>query len=1000
MVNCGSSSVKYQLFDAQTEMVLAKDTIEGLSGTPEDYEKAFSKMRSDIAKNSKVASDWEERLAAIGHRVVHGGTKIWQSQEITPDTPEVIAVIEEFSRIAPLHNPPNLAGIRACQKLFPRVRQVAVFDTAFHATIPETAYMYAIDYETYKKYGLRKYGFHGTSHRIVALKAARFLGKRPEECNFITCHMGNGSSVTAIRNGESKDTSMGLSPLEGVMMGTRTGNIDPAMVEFLAPQAFEEVRADLRKRELRPVDIDALALVKKVLARIVAFWNKKCGVLGVSGVSKDFREVKKALGLKDTEKPDEIRAAIQKIKQAASQVIDEKDPDAKQKEKEKRCALALEMFAYRVALYIGSYYAILGRVDAIIFTGGIGENDATVRQMIMDNLFPGAKEKLSGTQFLVVPTNEELMILKDTKRVLGIGAQDAQDVYQGIRQEDAQDIMPLSEAELRIRFLLSLENSAQIFLKVLDGPGALWQIDTPVREMLLAAFENYYNGDKTGVLEIWLGAHWSREIELVIHGKQNPKNKVDVGRFAIYLSWKDVRGPPQALQAKLNQSVEAMIKLPAEPAKQEVDTLTAPQCGVSGSARAAILTLVAAILAITAILFVPKVLVLSEGLAFRLIPVSLGLTALVLFISAFSAYNTGRRIRDWRIRGILSSKRGIAEYPTQGMLWKDLWQAICRDNLNKTYALLFHEIWHGVPLLGRFNLFAYAMQAIETALVIWLILYFSLPASSFSAPASLVIAGIRQEKLASRSLRHNLRIGGLPWLVVPILAAAAGLLLLFSVPSLWAYEGISPVPEAQGGIAAAVVVAVGLFFLAVLAIASEGGAGKEASSTHAGWLGTSAQRIIGAYQTAGPITALDGLFPQLITEANNLNNPELTAQALKRAFDSISGSAEQRRFNSVLGRVFTKGLRELEEKLTTRFPQQPSGYGTIWTLTTSPAIDIDVQEKLKSLENWYDSTKAIVTPGGGGLNIAIALAERGVLARPVFFYAGERRKGFAALIAE
>ena len=310
-----------------------------------------------------------EEIGAVGHRVVHGGEKFASSVVITE---EVKAAIEECNDLAPLHNPANLIGINACEGLMPGTPMVAVFDTAFHQTMPGTAYMYGLPYEYYDKYKVRRYGFHGTSHSFVSKRVAEFLGKDYEATKTIVCHLGNGSSICAVKNGKSVDTSMGLTPLEGLVMGTRSGDIDPAIMEFIA-----------KKENL---DIDGLMTVL----------NKKSGVEGVSGVSSDFRDLT-----------------------AAAESGNE------------RAALALEVFAYRVAKYVGSYAAAMNGVDNIVFTAGIGENDAAMRSKICAylgylgiaiNEAANAKrgEEIvistedSKVNVLVIPTNEELAIARET----------------------------------------------------------------------------------------------------------------------------------------------------------------------------------------------------------------------------------------------------------------------------------------------------------------------------------------------------------------------------------------------------------------------------------------------------------------------------------------------------------------------------------------------------------------------------------------------------------
>ena len=387
VINCGSSSLKFQLINSDTEAVLAKGLCEriGIDGRltyqPAGGEKAITDKAMPTHTEAiqfviDALTDTDtgvvkslEEIGAVGHRVVHGGEKFASSVVITE---EVKAAIEECNDLAPLHNPANLIGINACEGLMPGTPMVAVFDTAFHQTMPGTAYMYGLPYEYYDKYKVRRYGFHGTSHSFVSKRVAEFLGKDYEATKTIVCHLGNGSSICAVNNGKSVDTSMGLTPLEGLVMGTRSGDIDPAIMEFIA-----------KKENL---DIDGLMTVL----------NKKSGVEGVSGVSSDFRDLT-----------------------AAAESGNE------------RAALALEVFAYRVAKYVGSYAAAMTGVDNIVFTAGIGENDAAMRSKICAylgylgiaiNEAANAKrgEEIvistedSKVNVLVIPTNEELAIARET----------------------------------------------------------------------------------------------------------------------------------------------------------------------------------------------------------------------------------------------------------------------------------------------------------------------------------------------------------------------------------------------------------------------------------------------------------------------------------------------------------------------------------------------------------------------------------------------------------
>jgi acetate kinase len=386
VVNCGSSSIKYQLFDMPGQKVLSKGIVERI-GEPgavlqHQYEHKSHRLEGEIRNHEEgialiletllspengVLKDISE-IKAVGHRVVHGGEAFTGSVVIND---EVIASIEKVADLAPLHNPPNLTGIRAAMHEMPGVPQIACFDTAFHTTIPKVAYMYALPYELYEKYGIRRYGFHGTSHRWVARRAAEMLGKHKYDINCITCHLGNGSSIAAVRNGKSVDTSMGLTPLEGVVMGTRTGDFDPAILFYLADKGYSVA------------DLNTLC-------------NKKSGVLGLSGSSNDMRTLTEKAGAGD-----------------------------------ERAQLALDVFAYRIKKYIGAYTAALGKLDAVIFTGGIGENAAGIRAAICSDLgqigieLDESRNKSARSEsrvssdksrvaVLVVPTNEEAAIAIDT----------------------------------------------------------------------------------------------------------------------------------------------------------------------------------------------------------------------------------------------------------------------------------------------------------------------------------------------------------------------------------------------------------------------------------------------------------------------------------------------------------------------------------------------------------------------------------------------------------
>ena len=392
VINCGSSSLKYQLFDMENEEVLAKGLVEriGIDGSRIEQEAGDNEFElvteiptHDVAvklvfealtdKEHGVISDLNE-ISAVGHRVVHGGEAITKSTIIDD---EVIQAIKDNSIFSPLHNPANLQGIEACKKALGDKPMVAVFDTAFHQTMPKENYIYALPYELYEKYHIRRYGFHGTSHNFIVNRAAELLGKPVEELNIISCHLGNGSSVTAVKNGKSYNTTMGLSPLAGVPMGTRSGDIDPAIVTFLETKLGKSAE-----------EVDSLL-------------NKQSGVFGISGKSSDFRDLENGA-----------------------------------KNGDERCQLALDIFHAKVREVVGAYAVELGRVDAITFTGGIGENGANDRSKVCKgleimgvhlneevNAIRKPKEKVISTddssiKVMVIPTNEELMIARDTKKLV------------------------------------------------------------------------------------------------------------------------------------------------------------------------------------------------------------------------------------------------------------------------------------------------------------------------------------------------------------------------------------------------------------------------------------------------------------------------------------------------------------------------------------------------------------------------------------------------------
>lgn len=393
IINCGSSSLKYKLIDMANE----KDIIEGiverigldqsrlvqknelrekyiLEKEIKDHKEAIDIVLNTLVDPKVGVIESIDEITAVGHRVVHGGERYSSSIIINE---EVIKYLEECSKLAPLHNPANIIGIRACQSLMPNKEMVAVFDTAFHGTLPEKAYIYAIDYALYKDHKIRKYGFHGTSHKYVSHKVAEAMGKDIKDLKIITCHLGNGASISAIKGGQCIDTTMGFTPLAGIPMGTRSGNIDPSIIPFLVEECgytIEEVSESL---------------------------NKKSGVLGISGVSSDFRDIEDAASKGD-----------------------------------KRAQLALDIFHYRIRAEIGSFIVNMGGVDVIVFTAGVGENSPETREECLKDLeFLGLtldreKNKVRGKlteisqadskiKAYVVPTNEELMIAKETVELIG-----------------------------------------------------------------------------------------------------------------------------------------------------------------------------------------------------------------------------------------------------------------------------------------------------------------------------------------------------------------------------------------------------------------------------------------------------------------------------------------------------------------------------------------------------------------------------------------------------
>ncbi len=391
VVNCGSSSLKYQLIDMQQKKVLAKGLVERigledsiLTHQPAGKEKiktkqpiANHKLAIDLVLKALINPQYNtlnsiEQIEAVGHRVVHGGELFADSCIITDD---VIKDIEACSELAPLHNPPNIWGIMACRKVLPNIPQVAVFDTAFHHTMPDYAYIYGLPYEAYEKYGVRRYGFHGISYRYVSKRAARLIGEHISNLRIIICHLGSGSSIAAIKYGKVIDTSMGLTPLDGLVMGTRCGEVDPGIIFFL----MKKMNLSLEEMEI--------------------YLNKKSGVLGISGVSSDFRDIEEGY---------------------------DKGND--------RCRLAWQLYAYRARKTIGSYITAMGGVDAIVFTAGLGENSARMREDICKGLeffdtsidkkknhFVGKEVEISPNrskvQIFVIPTNEEIVIAHDTMKL-------------------------------------------------------------------------------------------------------------------------------------------------------------------------------------------------------------------------------------------------------------------------------------------------------------------------------------------------------------------------------------------------------------------------------------------------------------------------------------------------------------------------------------------------------------------------------------------------------
>ncbi|MEE4310730.1 MAG: acetate kinase [candidate division KSB1 bacterium] len=387
VLNCGSSSIKFKLYDMPAGYAIARGSVQRIGedtseaileaddssqhyqGKIVDHVQGLSKIEEMLLDPQKGVIESVDEIGACGHRVVHGGEEVSGSVLITPN---IVKIIEKNATLAPLHNPPNLQGIRAAKEMLGDIPQVACFDTAFHQTLPPVAYLYAIPYEMYQNYGIRKYGFHGTSHRYVARRAAKLMNEDKYAVDLVTCHLGNGCSMTAVKGGKSIDTSMGLTPLEGLVMGTRAGDLDVSVVFFLEQQGFETK------------EIDRL-------------FNKRSGLLGISGISNDVRDLEdKAAGGHE------------------------------------RAQLALDIFAYKIKKYIGLYSAVLNGCDAIVFTGGIGENGTKMRQRILQNMenlgiildekknsqLKGEEGEIgapdSKVRIFVIPTDEEIAIAGDT----------------------------------------------------------------------------------------------------------------------------------------------------------------------------------------------------------------------------------------------------------------------------------------------------------------------------------------------------------------------------------------------------------------------------------------------------------------------------------------------------------------------------------------------------------------------------------------------------------
>jgi acetate kinase len=357
VINSGSSSIKYQLFDIRNKKSIAKGKIERIgevNSKIKNHEQAINLILKNLTHPKQGVIKSVKEISAVGHRVVHGGEEISKPVVINK---RIIKIIRKYSELAPLHNPPALLGIKGTIKILSHIPQVAVFDTAFHQTIPPKAYLYALPINLYRKYGIRRYGFHGTSHNYVCLKATEILKKPLSKLKLITCHLGNGCSITAVKNGKSVDTSMGFTPLEGLVMGTRSGDIDPAIVFYL-----------MEKENLSYKEVSELL-------------NKKSGLLGLSGISNDMRDIISLV-----------------------------------KKRDLRANLALEVFIYRLVKYIGAYILALSGVDAIVLTAGIGENQPEIKQQIRKYIKAALKH--TRVPILIIPTNEELMIAQQTYEMI------------------------------------------------------------------------------------------------------------------------------------------------------------------------------------------------------------------------------------------------------------------------------------------------------------------------------------------------------------------------------------------------------------------------------------------------------------------------------------------------------------------------------------------------------------------------------------------------------